>query len=88
MIGVTLLIWLTKKLEYMIFTVIMADIKKALALKKYIDFAIKVPVEYYKYLDVFSWKEADKLVEYWLYDYKIVLKEGKQLRFRPLYRMS
>jgi hypothetical protein len=31
----------------------MADIKKALALKKYIDPAIKVLVEYYNYLDIF-----------------------------------
>jgi len=48
----------------MIFAVTMADIEKALAPKKYIDPAIKVPVEHYKYLDVFSRKEADKLVEY------------------------
>ncbi|OCK95844.1 uncharacterized protein K441DRAFT_553949, partial [Cenococcum geophilum 1.58] len=32
-------------------------------------------------------KEANKLPEYQLYNYKIVLKEGKQPRFRPLYRM-
>ena len=31
----------------------MADIKKALVLKKYTDPATKVPVDYYKYLDVF-----------------------------------
>jgi len=31
----------------------MADIKKALVLKKYTDPAIKVLVEYYNYLDVF-----------------------------------
>ena len=55
----------------------MADIEKALALKKYIDPAMKVPVEHYKYLDVFSWKEVNKLVEHWLYDYKIVFKKGK-----------
>ena len=66
----------------------MADIKKALAPKKYINFVIKVPVEHHKYLDVFLWKETDKLIEHWLYDYKIVLKEGKQPGFRPLYRMS
>jgi len=52
MIGTTLLIQLTKKPEYTIFAITMADIKKALALKKHIDFAMKVPVEYYKYLDV------------------------------------
>ena len=42
----------------------MSDIKKALAPKKHIDFAMKVPVEHYKYLDIFSRKEADKLAEY------------------------
>jgi len=31
----------------------MADIKKALALKKYTNPAMKVPIEYYKYLDIF-----------------------------------
>ena len=87
MIGATPLIRLTKKPEYMIFAVTMADIKKALVLKKYIDLAMKVLVEHHKYLDVFSWKEADKLVKYWLYDYKIVLEEGKQPGFGPLYGM-
>jgi len=31
----------------------MADIKKALALKKHTDPATKVPVEYYNYLNIF-----------------------------------
>ena len=31
----------------------MADIKKALVLKKYTNPATKVPVDHYKYLDVF-----------------------------------
>ena len=53
MIGATLLVWLAKKPEYIIFTVIMADIEKALVLKKHTDPVIKVPVEYYKYLGVF-----------------------------------
>ena len=48
----------------MIFTILIADIKKALALKKYTDPTIKVLVEHYKYLEVFLRKEADKLVEY------------------------
>jgi hypothetical protein len=38
---------------------------------------MKVLVEYYKHLDVFSRKEADKLAEYQPYDYKIILEEGK-----------
>ena len=61
----------------MIFAVIIANIKKALILKKYTDPAIKVLVCYYKHLNIFSWKEADKLAEYQLYNHKIILKEGK-----------
>jgi hypothetical protein len=38
---------------YIIFTIIIADIKKALVLKKYTNPAIKVLVYYYKYLDIF-----------------------------------
>ena len=52
-IRATLLARLARKPKYMIFAVIITDIKKALALKKYTNPAIKVPVEYYKYLDVF-----------------------------------
>jgi len=37
----------------MIFAVIIADIKKALAPKKHTNPAIKVPVCYYKHLEVF-----------------------------------
>ena len=48
----------------MIFIVIIANIKKTLALKKYTNFAIKVLVCYYKHLDIFLRKKADKLVEY------------------------
>ena len=55
----------------------MAYIKKALVLKKHTNPTIKVLVCYYKYLNIFSWKEANKLVKYQLYNYKIVLKEGK-----------
>ena len=39
--------------KYTIFTIIIANIKKALALKKYTNPTIKVLVEYYKYLDLF-----------------------------------
>ena len=53
MIGVTPLAQLAKKPKYMIFAVIMADIKKALALKKHTDPAMKVLVDHYKYLDAF-----------------------------------
>ena len=66
----------------------MADIKKALVLKKYTDPAIKVLIKYYKYLISFSQKEADKLVKRQLYNHKIIIKEGKYLKFRPLYKIS
>jgi hypothetical protein len=52
-IGATSLVQLAIKPKHTIFAVIVADIKKALALKKYTDPAIKVLVEYYKYLDIF-----------------------------------
>ena len=42
----------------------MANIKKALVLKKYTNPTIKVLVCHYKHLNIFSQKEADKLVEY------------------------
>ena len=48
----------------MIFAVIIANIKKALVLKKHTNPAIKVLVCYYKYLNIFSQKKANKLAEY------------------------
>ena len=61
----------------MIFAIIIVDIEKALVLKKHTNLAMKVLVYYYKYLNIFSQKEADKLAEHRLYNYKIILKEGK-----------
>jgi hypothetical protein len=52
-IRATPLVRLAKKPEYIIFTITIADIKKALALKKHTDPAIKVLIEYYNLLDVF-----------------------------------
>ena len=52
-IRVILLAQLAKKPKYIIFTIIIANIKKALALKKYINFAIKILIDYYKYLNTF-----------------------------------
>ena len=66
----------------------MADINKALILKKYTNPAVKVLLEYYKHLIAFSWKKADKLAEHQPYNYKIVIKEGKHPRFKPLYKIS
>ena len=42
----------------------MADIEKALVLKKYTNSAIKVLVYHYKHLDIFLQKETDKLAEH------------------------
>ena len=52
-IRATPLARLARKPKYTIFAVIIADIKKALALKKHTNPTTKVPVEYYKYLDIF-----------------------------------
>ena len=52
-IRTTPLAQLTKKPKYTIFAVIMADIKKALAPKKYINPATKVPAKHHKYLNAF-----------------------------------
>ena len=52
-IGATPLARLPRKPKYIIFAVTIADIKKALAPKKHTNPAIKVLVEYYKYLDIF-----------------------------------
>src|SRR6266576_1695477 len=63
-IGTTLLVRLAKKPKYTIFTITMADIKKALTPKKHTNPVTKVLVDYYKYLDVFLQKKADKLAEH------------------------
>ena len=52
-IRATPLARLARKPKYIIFAVIIADIKKALVPKKHTNPAIKVLVEYYKYLDIF-----------------------------------
>ena len=52
-IGATLLARLAKKPKYTIFAITIADIKKALVLKKYTNPATKVLIEYYNLLDVF-----------------------------------
>jgi len=52
-IGATLLAQLAKKPKYTIFAIAIANIKKALALKKHTNPAIKVLVKYYYRLDIF-----------------------------------
>jgi len=53
MIRATPLTRLAKKPKYMIFAVTIADIKKALILKKHINPATKIPIDYHKDLDIF-----------------------------------
>jgi len=53
MIGITPLTRLTKKFKHIIFAIIIANIKKALALKKYTNPTTKVPVYHYKNLKIF-----------------------------------
>ena len=77
-----------RKPKYIIFAIIIANIKKALVLKKYTNPAIKVLIEYYRHLKSFLQKKANKLLECQLYNYKIIIKEGKDPRFRPLYGIS
>ena len=66
----------------------MADIKKALVLKRHTDPAIKVPIEYYRHLKSFLQEEANKLPKHQLHNYKIIIKEGKDPKFKPLYKIS
>ena len=49
----TLLVQLARKPKYIIFTIIIADINKALVLKKHTNPPIKVLIKYYKYLVAF-----------------------------------
>jgi hypothetical protein len=53
MIGATPLVWLAKKPKYIIFAVTMANIDKALVLKKHTDPTIKVLLKHYKHLIAF-----------------------------------
>ena len=72
----------------MIFAIIIANINKALILKKHTNLTAKVLPEYYKHLIIFSQKKANKLAERQPYNHKIVIKKGKYPRFKPLYRIS
>jgi len=63
-IRATLLAQLAKKPKYTIFAITIADIKKALALKKYTNPTTKILIEYYYRLDAFLQKKANKLLKY------------------------
>ena len=88
MIGAAPFTRLAKKKECELFTVNMRDIEHALNPKPEIDPATVLPSEYHEFLDVFSKKEADKLPERRSYDHKILLMDGKEPMYGPLYGMS
>ena len=52
-IRATLLVQLIKKPKYIIFAIIITNIKKALVLEKHTNPIIKVLIEYYKHLIIF-----------------------------------
>src|SRR5438034_3091329 len=83
-----LFISLIKKPGYKLFAISITDIEKTLKLKKYTNSAKKVLKKYYKFLDIFFQKEADKLSKHHLYNYKIKLEFEKQLSFKSIYKMS
>ncbi len=55
----------------------MADIEKTLTPKKRINLAMKILIKYYGNLKAFSQTKADKLLKYWLYNFKIKLEPRK-----------
>ena len=87
-IELALFVSLIKKSGYKLFTVLITNIKKILKLKKYTNSVKKVSKKYYKFLDIFSQKKANKLSKHHLYNYKIKLEFEKQLLFKSIYEMS
>lgn len=83
-----------KKRGVEIFTASLADIEKALAVKKYSDPRTKLPKHFHDFLDVFDRKEADKLppkrgkgVDH---EIELLREDGREPRvpWGPLYDMS
>ena len=72
-----------------IFAVSLRDIDIALAPKKQVDPATKLPSKYHNFLDVFSKSDADILPKHRPgYDHSIELMEGNAPTWGPLYSMS
>jgi hypothetical protein len=68
---------LARRRGYEICAVSIADINKALAVKKHTNLLTKVPPKYHDLIDVFSRENSNKLPVRRLYDYKIKLIKGK-----------
>ena len=75
-IGAALFISLARKRGYKICAVSIANIDKALAVKKYTNLLTKVPSKYYNLIDVFLQENSNKLPVQQLYNYKIKLIKG------------
>ena len=88
MIGAAPFVRLARKKDCELFTVNLRDIERALTPKPEVDPATILPPEYHEFLDVFSKNEADKLPERRSYDHTILLMEGKEPTYGPLYGMS
>ena len=71
-----------------IFSILIRDIEKALALKSTTDPAKKLPTEYHDFLDIFSQGDLDILPPHRPYDHKIPLMKEKIPPWGPLYIMS
>ena len=78
-----------------VFAASIADINKALRIKKRIDPAVKLPVHYHNYLPVFDYKESEKLPPHRgaAADHGIELEKGRDgeeptVPWGPLYNMS
>ena len=87
-IGAALFISLARKRGYEICAVSIANINKALAIKKHTNLLTKVPSKYYDLIDVFLQENSNKLPIRRLYDHKIKLIKDKQHEFSLLYSMS
>ena len=55
---------LIRKKNYILFTVILRDIKKALIIKSLINLITILSLEYYNFLNVFSRKTSDILLKH------------------------
>ena len=80
---------LTAKPDHQVFSVSLRDIEQVLKLKKCVDSATLLPAQYYKFLDVFSKDDTNKLPPLRPgVDHKIKMEPGTQAPSGPLYSMS
>ena len=71
-----------------IFSILICNIEKTLALKSITNLAKKLLTEYHDFLNIFSQVDSDILPPHCFYDYKISLMEKKSLLWGLLYSVS